>query len=74
VRVLDLRTPEPKIVLQELIHDVHFIPRQFTQSNFHQIAWGQAGYETSPLGIAHEELTKEISLRLEDYIIHAMNR
>lgn len=73
VRVFDLRGKEAKIVLQELIHDTNFIPRQFTQSNFYQVAWGKDGYEISPLGLAHEQLTKEISSRIEDYICNAMS-
>lgn len=71
VRVFDLRGKEPKIVLQELIHDSHFIPRQFTQANFYQVPWGHESFSISPIGLAHAEFTKEISSRLEDYILMA---
>lgn len=69
VRVFDLRGKEPKVVLQELIHDSHFIPRQFTTANFYQVPWGHASYSISPIGLAHAEFTKEIASRLEDYIL-----
>ena len=69
VRVFDLRGTEPKTVLQELVHDSHFIPRQFTQANFYQVPWGHASFSISPIGLAHAEFTKEIASRLEDYIL-----
>lgn len=71
VRVFDLRGNEPKIVLQELVHDTHFIPRQFTQANFYQVPWGHESFSISPIGLAHAEFTKEISSRVEDYILMA---
>ena len=69
VRVFDLRGTEPKIVLQEMVHDSHFIPRQFTQTNFYQVPWGHESFSISPIGLAHAEFTKEIASRLEDYIV-----
>ncbi|MGC1877808.1 MAG: CT253 family lipoprotein [Rhabdochlamydiaceae bacterium] len=68
VRVLDLRGDEPKIVLQELIHDSHYIPRPFTQANFFQVTWGDECFNISPLGLAHSDFTKEIASRIDDYI------
>lgn len=72
VRVFDLRESEPKVILQELVHDSHFIPRPFTQVNFYQVSWGHESFNISPLGLAHAEFTKEISSRLEDYISMAI--
>jgi hypothetical protein len=69
IRVLDLRENEPKIVLQELIHDSHFIPRPFTQGNFFQVDWGDECFNISPIGLAHARFTKEIASRIEDYIM-----
>lgn len=71
IRVFDLRGLEPKIVLQELVHDTHFIPRPFTQANFHQVPWGDMSFSISPMGLAHAEFTKEIASRLDDYILMA---
>jgi len=71
VRVIDLRGEEPQIVLQEMIQDSHFIPKQFTKSNFYQVPWGKESYNISPLGLAHAQLSKEIATRLEDYILLA---
>jgi hypothetical protein len=74
VRVLDMRGKEPRIVLQELIHDSHSIPRQFTKANFYQVPWGKESFNISPMGVAHEQLTKQVADRLEEYILLAMSR
>lgn len=68
IRAFDLRGEKPKVILQELVHDSHFIPRQFTQANFYQVPWGHESFGISPIGLAHAEFTKEISSRLESYI------
>ncbi|MBS0604030.1 MAG: hypothetical protein JSS60_03220 [Verrucomicrobia bacterium] len=69
VRVFDLRDTEPKIILQELIHDTHFIPRQFTQANFYQVPWGDPSFSISPIGLAHANFTKEVASRIEEYVM-----
>jgi hypothetical protein len=71
IRVLDLRESKPKVVLQELFHDSHFIPRPFTESNFFQVTWGDECFNLSPVGLAHASFTKEIASRIEDYILMA---
>lgn len=74
VRVIDLRQSEPKIILQELIHDSHFIPRPLTQANFLQVEWGDDGFSVSPIGLAHAGFTKQIASRIEDYIVTVSNQ
>ena len=69
VRVFDLRDQEPKVILQELVQDNHFIPRQFTSENFYQVAWGDESYSISPVGLAHAKFSKEIAVRIENYIL-----
>lgn len=71
IRIVDLRQDEPRITLQEIIHDSHFVPRQFTHYNFHQAPWGSEEFSISPVGIAHAQLVKEITTRIEDYIFLA---
>ncbi len=74
VRIFDLRDKEPKVILQELVHDSHFIPRQFTQENFYQVPWGNASFSISPTGLAHAKFIKEIGNRIDDYILMASHR
>lgn len=71
VRVFDLRKNNPKVVLQELVHESHFIPRPFTRSNFQQEKWGHEMFSISPMGLAHSQFIKNICNRLEDYILLA---
>ncbi|MBS3904173.1 MAG: hypothetical protein KGZ39_02475 [Simkania sp.] len=71
VRVIDLRTDVPKIVLQEIIHDHHHIPKQFTKYHFHQEPWGNDSFAISPIGLAHAQLVKETVSRVEEYILTA---
>lgn len=72
LQVIDLRQEEPKIILQELIHDTQYLPKQFTHYNFFQIPWGKESYSITPLGMAHAKLAKELSSRIEDYILLAI--
>jgi hypothetical protein len=74
IRVVDLRSNPPAIVLQEMVHDSHHVPKQFTRANFHQVPWGQDSFNISPLGLAHAQFAKEIATRVEDYVILAKNR
>lgn len=69
VRVFDLRGDQPIAILQEILHDAHFVPRPFTHANFDQIAWGEEGFDISPMGLAHTTFVKEIAKRIEDYIL-----
>lgn len=74
LRVIDLRGEEAVVVLQEIVQDAHFIPKQFTKTHFTQVEWGKDNYAISPLGIAHANVSKEIATRLEDYILLSMKR
>jgi hypothetical protein len=74
LRVIDLRPETPKIALQEIIRDAHFIPKEFTTTHFVQVEWGKDNYSISPIGMAHAHISKEISNRLEDYILLAMKK
>ena len=68
VVVVDNRTDYPQVILQEVVSDKHFIPRQFNRYNFRQVAWGSDDFHVSPTGMAHFQFLKEISNRIEDYI------
>jgi hypothetical protein len=74
VRVIDVRGKEPRIVLQELVHDNHAIHPQFNQANFYQVAWKDQSFSISPMGLAHAKFTKEIAKRIDDYILFALNK
>lgn len=71
IRAIDLRESSPKITLQEMLHVNHHIPRQFTRKNFYQVSWEDENFAISPLGIAHADLVKTITERLEEYLLRA---
>lgn len=74
LRIVDIRSSEPSIILQEIIQDSHFIPRQFTSHNFTQSPWNSEEFNITPVGIAHSLLVKELSSRIEDYVSLAKNK
>ena len=69
LRIIDLRKEQPLLILQEIIQDSHFIPRQLTSYNQQQSPWNSEDYSISPVGIAHASLIKELTARVEDYIV-----
>ena len=74
VRVIDLRSKEPQVVLQELVHDTHYNHPQFNNVNFYQVPWKDQSFSISPVGLAHAKLTKELAQRIEDYILIAVKK
>ncbi len=68
MRIIDNRGESPKVTLQEILQDSHFIPKQFNRYNFDQCAWDSEEFSLSPVGIAHSQLIKEIKDRIEGYI------
>lgn len=74
IRVVDVRSSAPKIVLQEVVKGSYYIPKTLIPTDYNQIVWGSEEYRKTPMGIAHMQLAKEITTRLTDYIILAKSR
>ncbi len=74
VRVVDLRRLSPKIVLQELVRNTYFIPKNIIPTNYSVSAWGTNEFPRTPLGLAHQELIQEVALRISEYIQLAKSR
>ncbi|NNM42909.1 MAG: hypothetical protein HKM07_01015 [Chlamydiae bacterium] len=68
VRALDLRGTSPKVVLQEIVSNRQFLPVKFTKTNFVQVPWGDQFYPISPVGVAHQNLSKKAADHIADYI------
>jgi len=69
IRIFDLRSPEPQIILQELIHQSHLIPKPSDLMRENPDRWKKMTFNVSPMGLAHSQLSKEVSKRIEDYIL-----
>ncbi|EKE08625.1 MAG: hypothetical protein ACD_17C00077G0002 [uncultured bacterium] len=74
LRVVDLRSETPKIVLQEMIRDSYFVPKTLIPCDYSNNVWGTDQYRKSPMGIAHAQLVQEIAGRISDYILLAKSR
>ena len=74
LRVIDLRGETPKIVLQELIQNDHSIPKLFADIDYSEKHWGKTSFNFTPVGLAHTQLVREVSSRLDDYISIAKSR
>lgn len=74
VRVVDLRHPTPRIVLQEMIRDTYFIPKALIPADYSSTVWGSEEYRKTPMGIAHAQLIKQIAERVSEYILLAKSR
>lgn len=72
LRVVDNRGATPKIVLQEIVKDTYFIPKSISSDD--SITWGNPAFAKTPMGIAHAQLTRELTNRISDYILLAKSR
>jgi len=69
VRVFDLRGKQPEVILQEFVHQDHLIPRPSNLQEPNPEKWRKMTFMVSPLGIAHNQFSKEVINRIEDYIL-----
>ena len=74
LRVVDLRGERPKIVLQEMIRDSYFVPKNLIPTDYSVDVWGTEGYRKSAMGVAHSGFIQEIASRIADYILLAKSR
>lgn len=74
MRIVDLRGKSPKIILQEKITDSYYISKNLIPPDYNKTIWGSNNYQTTPLGLAHQQLSKEIAMRIHDYITLAKTR
>lgn len=74
LRVVDIRSKEPKVVLQELIEDSYYITKNVIPVNYNDVTWGTNDYIKTPMAQAHARIAKEIVLRAGDYILLAKSR
>ena len=69
IRVVDLRSEEPQIILQEMVHQNHLVTKPSDEREYTPDKWKKFTYALTPIGFAHSQLTKEVAKRIEEYII-----
>lgn len=74
LRIYDLRSETPTIVLQELVEQTHPIPKSFVKMDYDSTLWGKKTYSITPLGLAHSQLVKDVTSRIENYLILAKTK
>jgi hypothetical protein len=74
IRVVDLRSSQPKIVLQELVKNSYFIAKSLIPTDYSTVVWGSDEYNTTPLSHAHELIVNEIVERVSEYVVLAKSR
>jgi len=68
IRVFEKQADGFKIVLQEIIQESYMIPSLFSKTLSIQPSYNSPGYELSPVGVAHQNLSRQIAKRIREYI------
>lgn len=74
IRIVDIRQEEPKVVLQEMLHDSYYVTKSLLPIDYREASWGTSAYKETPLSIAHERMAKEVVDRIHDYVLLAKSR
>ncbi len=74
IRIFDLRSGTPKIVLQELVQEDYLIPKPSIEHISNPEHWKRITFKASPLGLAHSALIKEVGRRIESYVLLSQSR
>lgn len=68
VSVIDIRSDEPTIALQEIVDTDHNITKPYLYIDYTKHPYGTPFYEKTPLGIAHAKLIREVVSHIEGYV------
>ncbi|MBN2479165.1 MAG: hypothetical protein JXA94_02960 [Parachlamydiales bacterium] len=74
LRIVDIRSKTPKLVLQEVIKDNFYISKSSYKTDYTKTVWGSQEYENSRMGIAHKQLASQIADRISDYVSLSKSR
>ncbi|MEM7174723.1 MAG: CT253 family lipoprotein [Chlamydiota bacterium] len=74
IRVFDLRKSQRRVILEELISHNYLVSNPKGLPEKSPDYWQKISFTVSPLGMAHAQLAKEVTKRVEDYILLAQSR
>lgn len=66
VRLFDVRKGSVKLVYQEIMEIKQ--PQATISSDYNRLNWQHKNFDSTPLGLAHNRLIKEIVARVEGYV------
>lgn len=74
LRIVDVRGKNPIVILQETVNDNYYIAKGTIKEDYQNTTWGSAEYANSRMGMAHNQLAKEVASRISDYIALSKSR
>ena len=74
VRIIDVRSKNPKIVLQEVLKDTYNIEKGSYVSDYRKNYWGSQEYDNSRMALAHKQLANQVAQRISEYISLSKSR
>ncbi|NGX40063.1 MAG: hypothetical protein KR126chlam1_01403 [Chlamydiae bacterium] len=69
LKILDNRTGTPTVLLQEVLQHTTLLKEPLSKGEI--LSWKEESFRISSLGLAYAKLSREIALRIEDYILLA---
>ncbi len=66
LKILDLRSDKPKVILQEVLNHNTLLEMPLRSTDL--VSWSNEAFRVSPMGLIHSKLSREIATRIEDYI------
>lgn len=71
IKVIDIRSKKPRVVLQEIVEDTYYIPWKFSNLTYKKGSWNNSAFSLSPIGLAHGKMVKKVTGQVEEYILLA---
>jgi len=71
VRVIDIHHDKPRVILQEIVDHEHIIAQPYLNTDYAKMCWGTDAYDSTPLGMAHHHVVRELVAHVESYIMAA---
>lgn len=68
VRIIDTRSQQPVVVLQEIHQSNHMLPRDRDNIDYSSCHWGMDPYNRTPVALGHQKMMDDISARVERVI------
>jgi len=66
LKILDRRFDTPRVILQEVISQSTFLDEPLHREQ--TLSWDDASFRVSPLGLTYAKISREIAMRIKDYI------
>lgn len=71
LRVVDVRGDKPRVVLSQLVHSNHMMPKRRKDVDYSEQGYGSKIYRSTPIGMAHTRLERDLATQVEQYIEYA---